>query len=362
VLLIAAVAASVAGALCFAVGALLEQRAALQVPERGVFAPRMLLDLARRPLWVASVGVTIIGVALQVTALHFGPLALVQPILVCDLLFAVVLGAALRRSAPDRTILAGVACCAAGIAVFLAVAQPTGGNESVSLPAVIPLAVGLAAALAGCLAWARTGPRVTRALALALACGVAYGVNAFLLKLVSFSLAQGFSEPLRQWPLYALVVVAPVGYLLNQEAFQRGTLLAPVLAVITSATSLVSIAIARLWLDESFASGVGDIVTEVLALAVMTAGIVMLAYRAPAVAEQRRIGREAGLPQQRQAEAVPGTPRQAEAVPGTPRQACAGATPRSPHRAGADAVPRRPRQAVRCGASGPADGRPETGR
>jgi hypothetical protein len=293
VFLVAAIAASLAASFSFAVSAVLEQRSARQVPDRGVFAPRLLVDLAARPLWLASIGATIIGLGLQIVALHAGPLALVQPILVCDLVFAVLLMAVLRRASPDRTIFIGATCCAAGVAVFLAVAQPTGGTEAVSLPAVIPLAAGLAGVLAGCLAWAKKGPRVARPLALALACGVCYGVSAFLLKLVSFSLGQGFGEPLRQWPLYAVLIVGPVGFLLNQEAFQSGALLSPVLAVITTADPLVSIGIAHFWLDESFASGPVDVAAEVVSLAVMTAGIVLLARRAPIVARQRAAAGEA---------------------------------------------------------------------
>jgi hypothetical protein len=34
---------------------------------------------------------------LQIVALRFGPLALVEPILVCDLIIAVLISAALRR-------------------------------------------------------------------------------------------------------------------------------------------------------------------------------------------------------------------------------------------------------------------------
>ena len=291
--LAAAIAAALAAALSYGLSAILEQRSVHQVAERGVFAPRLLVDLAHRPVWLASIGATLVGAALQAIALHFGPLALVQPILVCDLLFAVLLSAVARRAAPDRVIVAGAVCCTAGIAAFLAVAQPTGGTETVSLPAVIPLAAALAAVLAVCLVWAKTGPRTARPLALALGCGVCYGVNAFLLKLVTFSLAQGFSAPLEQWPLYALVVVGPVGFLLNQEAYQSGTLIAPALAVITTTTSLVSIGIGYLWLNESFASGPGDVVTEVAALAVMTVGIALLAHRAPVVARQRAATTEA---------------------------------------------------------------------
>lgn len=282
-----AIVCALAAAMSFAVAGVLEQRSTKQVPQRGALSPRLLADLAHRPLWLAAIGGTIAGSLLQITALHFGPLALVQPVLVCDLLFAVVLAAVtVRHRAPDRIMFAGCACCAGGLALFLAVARPGGGAETVSLAAVLPLAVALAAVMAGCLVVAHRGSRRIRPLALALACGVDYGVTAFLLKLVTHSLAGGFSQPLRQWPLYAVVIVGPVGFLLNQSAFQADILLSPVLAIITTADPLVSIGIARLWLNESIASSPADIAAEVAGLVIMAGGIVALAHRAPQAARR----------------------------------------------------------------------------
>src|SRR5690242_15890678 len=76
----------------------------------------------------------------------FGALALVQPLLVTGLLFAAGLAAALRRRRhpPDRIMLAGVLCAAAGIASFLAVGRPGGGKQAVGLEAVLPLVTSLA--------------------------------------------------------------------------------------------------------------------------------------------------------------------------------------------------------------------------
>lgn len=286
-LLVVAVAAALAAAVCYGVSAVLEQAGVHQVAERGVFAPRLLVDLARRPVWLASIAATVAGAALQGLALHFGPLALVQPILVCDLLVAVLAASAWRRRVPDGVMVTGVVGVCAGVGVFLAVAQPGGGRESVSAPAVVPLAAGLGAVLAGCLTWAKRGLRSSRPLALGLACGVCYGVNAFLLKLVTFSLGAGFTAPLEQWPLYALAVIGPVGFLLNQQAFQSGTLIAPALAVITTVTSLVSIGIGWLWLGETITATPASLAAEACALAVMTAGIALLAHRAPVVARQQ---------------------------------------------------------------------------
>jgi drug/metabolite transporter (DMT)-like permease len=179
--------------------------------------------------------------------------------------------------------LGGTACCAAGLAGFLLTARPGTGRDTVSLPAVIPLAAVLAAVLAACLGVAHFGPRRHRPIALALACGTVYGVTAFLFKLAPSSLSHGFSQPGRAWPLFALVLVAPLGYLLNQNVFQASAVLPPVLAVITVADPLVSIGIAHLWLDEPIAVGFGNVAAEALSLLLMGAGITALARRAPQV-------------------------------------------------------------------------------
>ncbi len=236
---------------------------------------------------MAAIGVNLAGNALQIVALHFGALALVQPILVCDLIFAAVFAAALAHRRPDWVMATGVICCAAGVACFLALARPGGGHNTVSFATFLPLALAFAAAVAGCLAAAHWGPRQIRPLWLALACGADFGVNAFLLKLVPDTLAAGFSDPLRQWPLYVAVIIGPAGFLLSQNAFQAGTLIAPVLAIITAVDPLVSIGVAYAWLGETITSTPQALAGEVISLAVMTGGIYVLAHRTPHVMSSR---------------------------------------------------------------------------
>jgi drug/metabolite transporter (DMT)-like permease len=287
-----ALAAALGAAILYGVTAVLQFSSAQQVPARGVLEVRLLADLARRPKWLLAMGANVAGVGLQLVALRLGPLALVQPVLVCGLIFAVLISAfTIRRRPPDRVMLAGVLCCAGGVATFLAIARPGGGTDTVSFLAVLPLAAALAAVLTGCLAVARRAGPNLRALALALGCGVCYGVTAFLFKLLSQSLAAGFSDPWRQWPLYAVLIVGPVGFLLNQGAFHAGILVSPVLAIITVTDPLVSISIANLWLNESIASSAGDVAIEIFSLAVMAGGIVALAQRAPQAAASHPAGR-----------------------------------------------------------------------
>jgi drug/metabolite transporter (DMT)-like permease len=271
----------VAAALVFGLAAVIEQRSTKLVRQRRALSPRLLVDLARQPLWLAGICADLAGFVLQVVALRFGPLALVEPILVCDLIFAAVISAYLRRRW-DPVMFTGVVACAAGVAGFLAIARPSGGESTMNLANVLPLAAALAAAVAGSLALARRSRRA-RPLALALACGINYGVAAFLVKLITSDF-RGVPSLLASWPIYALAVVAPLGFLLNQNAFQQGTLISPVLAVITATDPLVSIGIAHFWLHESLTGSPAGVAGAVVSLALMTAGIVALAHRAPVAA------------------------------------------------------------------------------
>ena len=279
-----AIVASIAAAVVFGIASVADQRSTKRVKRRRALSPRIFVDLARQPLWLASIGGTVIGFALQVLALRYGPLALVEPLLVCDLIFAVLINSYLRKRW-DPILLGGVVATAIGVAGFLVIARPTNGQATVSFSVVLPLGVGLAAAVAGCLAVAARNENL-RPLALALACGINYGVAAFLVKLVVSDVSGGLVGLLTDWPIYALAVVGPLGFLLNENAFQKGTLIAPVLSIITVCDPLISIALASLWLNEKLSNSPAAIAGEVISLVLMVMGIVVVAHRAPSVAAE----------------------------------------------------------------------------
>lgn len=277
-----AVSAGLGAALVFGISSVAEQRSTKRVKTRRALSPRILLDLMRQPLWVAAIGGTLFGFALQVTALRFGPLALVEPILVVALIFAVLINAYLRR-VWDSKIIAGVITCAAGIVGFLTIANPSPGTSHVGFFTILPLGAGLAAGVLGCLAVAKRHAQL-RPLALALACGICYGVAAFLVKLVISDLTGGLPRMLTDWPIYALAIVGPAGFILNEDAYQQGTLIAPVLAIITACDPVISIALGAVWLNEKLSSSPAGIAGEIISLIVMITGIVIIAHRAPHVA------------------------------------------------------------------------------
>jgi drug/metabolite transporter (DMT)-like permease len=274
---VAAVALGVTAAFVFGIASVADQRSTKRVQSRQALSLRIFVDLVRQPMWLASIVGTLCGFALQVLALHFGPLALVEPLLVCGLIFAVLINSYLFRRF-DRVLISGVVATAAGIAGFLAIAQPTDGRSSTGFGVVLPLGAGLTAAVAACIVVYRRSTAYG-ALALALACGVCYGVSAFLVKLVVSDVSGGLVGMLSDWPFYALAVVGPLGFLLNENAFQHGRLIAPVLAIITVCDPLISVALAYLWLQEQLNGTPIGVAGEIVSLAVMCTGVVIVAQR-----------------------------------------------------------------------------------
>src|SRR5579863_5491120 len=87
-----AIMLSLAASLCTATSSVCQRLGAQHLERddgsqvRG-FDAWLVFRLARQPTWLLGFGCMIAGFAFQVSALHFGPLALVQPILAVELLF-----------------------------------------------------------------------------------------------------------------------------------------------------------------------------------------------------------------------------------------------------------------------------------
>ncbi|SFT01969.1 DMT family transporter [Saccharopolyspora flava] len=282
-----AVPAAVVGAASFGLASAIQHRVTKQVPQVATFSPRMFWDLVRKPIWVLSIGTVIVGLSLQVVALAFGPLVLVQPLLVTSVLFGAAFAAWFAQRRMDLVLALGALCCAGGLAAFLVLARPSGqGSEFTGAP-VLPLAVVLGLLVVLSLLAERWLPGEFGVVGLAVATGVLYGVTAGLMRVVAGQFRTGgLVEPFGHWTLYVVCVVGPMGFLLSQQTFQRGRLMSPSLAVITTVDPLASAAIGVSWLGEEIAHSPAILAGEAVAAALMVGGIAVLARRS------EQLGRE----------------------------------------------------------------------
>jgi drug/metabolite transporter (DMT)-like permease len=277
------VTAALAGALVYGVTGVLQQRATHRTENSDQLG--FIRGLIRQPLWLLSTIGSIAGFALQGLALGTGPIVLVQPLLVTGVLFAALTGFLLAHRPVDWPLMGSLLLTAGGLAAFLLVARPAPGSDTLTVRDVLPLAIGLFVLLLGCLSLALRRHGLSRSLALALASGIVYGVTAAVAKVTIGTFQSGGpAAGLTHWSLWSLVVLGPLGFLLNQNAFREGEWVSPPLAVITVTDPLVGIGIGVLWLGESISGTPGAIVGEVLGLAAMALGVWLVAHRAPHLA------------------------------------------------------------------------------
>ena len=281
-----AVIAAVTAAFCFAVASLVQQSVARASGADEVMQPRLLLDLARRPRWLAGVGLDALSFFILALALAFGPLALVQPLAALDVLFALPLIARRQRRRLTAGDAVGAVAVAGGIIIFLAVATPSGGVTVPSLADWAPvfLAAGLLAGLA-----ALAGLRVrgqARVVWLAAAAGGIYGVLNALTKATVDLLPERGIGVLASWEPWALLVAGLVGALLGQSAFSSGALSLS-LPVIDTLAPITAVVIAVTVFGEQLASAPWQRGLQLAGGALAVAGIAVLSRSSIVAAETR---------------------------------------------------------------------------
>jgi uncharacterized membrane protein YhaH (DUF805 family) len=103
----------------------LQQHEARAAPGEFSLRSGLLGRRVRRPVWLVGLAADAVGFGLQAPALTAGSLVLVQPALSANLLCGLVAAAALAHNRLTAAQMRAAMAVVAGLAVFLAVAQPT---------------------------------------------------------------------------------------------------------------------------------------------------------------------------------------------------------------------------------------------
>ncbi|WP_147137978.1 DMT family transporter [Nocardia ninae] len=209
-------------ALLFAVSAALQQGAARQAAtEAGQGRFLVIVGIARRLVtdrrWLAGQGANVAGFVVHAVALRVGAIAVVQALLVVQLLFALPFAAARRRRALLGRDWAGTAFVCAGL--ILLVGQSAPGHAEVR-PELLPgVGVGVFLGIVVLVAVSRlTKSTQLRSALVAVAAGCCFSTTAVLVVIATTVL------PDPSWPLLGIPVSTVLGGLLTQEAYARGSL------------------------------------------------------------------------------------------------------------------------------------------
>lgn len=267
-----------ASAATFALSTSVQHRVAELAPTRGGGFAALVRHLLTHPAWLLAQGVAATGLALHAAALHFGPIALVQPIVISGIVLIVPIRAALSRRLPSMPELRAVAVTACALGLFLVAAHPGAGERAAlderplvfaGSAVVVALAVGAASRL--------TKRLTRRAFLLGITSGVLFGLLAGLLKLTLQVLADGgVLGMLSSWTVYAVVAAGVAGVLTNQLAYRTAHLSAsmPVLHIVDG---MVALAAGFYLFAEAPRTDPGWLVVQAVALGGVALGLRMVA-------------------------------------------------------------------------------------
>jgi drug/metabolite transporter (DMT)-like permease len=237
--------------------------------------------LIRQPLWLLGWAAAAGGFAFQAVALHNGQLSIVQPLLVTELVFALLLRRFWIHQHIAKMAWTGALITCAALTVFLTAAQPHGGHlrpDAADWASALAIFGGAVAVLT---VMARWGSPVRRAALYATATSITWALMAAFIKATTDVLvASGPVGTLEHWPVYALVASGVLGSVLQQAALQVGPLSVsqPLIVVVDPA---VAIALSVLIFDERFTQSVAQKTIAGVAFCVMAVGVTVLSQTAP---------------------------------------------------------------------------------
>ena len=242
--------------------------------------------LASNPLWLFGWVALAGSFIFQALALHNGQMSVVQPLLVTELVFALVLRRLwIRQQIRDITWWAAAVTCAS-LALFVAVAEPTGGHAQPTSSAWVGATIATGGAAAILTLVGMRGSPVRRAAALGAATAILWALVATFIKAMTDTLTQfGPVGMFTHWPVYALIVVSILAELLDQTALHVGPLSIsqPCIVLVDPMVSIVL----SVWIfDEVFTENALRLSVGILAFAVMCVAATVLARTTPATMER----------------------------------------------------------------------------
>ena len=239
--------------------------------------------LAASTWWLVGTGALLVGYVVQAIALDHGRLAIIQPLLVTTVVFALPLGYFLTAQSVGRREIVGAALVVLGLALYAIFGDPAGGNENAPNDEWA-IALAVIAVLCGVLyAAARGADGARQAAFYGVISGILFGVSACLVKPTLEALHDGgVSETLSHWELYAMAFTGILAFVIQQISLSAG-FLATSVATVSVSNPIVSIAIGTLLFDERLSRPAWHVTVAICGLVVGMLGAVLIS-----VARERR--------------------------------------------------------------------------
>jgi drug/metabolite transporter (DMT)-like permease len=274
-------------AFLFALAATLQQKGALGMGD-SLGSAKSYLQLAKQTFWLLGTLALLCGYVVQAVALDHGRLAVIQPLLVTTIVFALPLGYLLTSQQVNRTEVGAAALVVLGLAVFTVVGQADTGRDDAPGWEWAVAIVGLGLLSAVFVVLGGRGDLARKAALYGACAGVLYGLSASLWKPTAEILdADGAGAVLTSWELYAFAAAGVIAFVVQQVSLATGRLAASV-ASVSVCNPLVSIVIGTLLLQERLAEPGWHKVVAYSGLALALLGAVSITRATEGVKETER--------------------------------------------------------------------------
>jgi drug/metabolite transporter (DMT)-like permease len=270
----------------FALAAALQQKGALNLPTISLADPKSLARLAGQTMWLIGTAALLTGYVFQAAALDRGRLAIIQPLLVTTVIFALPLGYFLTRQHVGKREVIGAFVIVLGLGLYAYFGDPAGGNENASNKQwAVALAIfGAISVLLLVLGDRRGDDLSIKAAVYGTVAGILFGLSAAVTKPTLDGLHESVGTMLSQWYCYVLAIAGILGFVLQQVSLGTGRL-APSVATVSVANPLVGILIGVLLFDERFEHPTWHIVVALIGLGLALVGAVAISLAHEAAAE-----------------------------------------------------------------------------
>jgi hypothetical protein len=257
---------------------------------------RFVRYLVTNPLWLFGWVALAGAFVFQALALHNGLISVVQPLLVTELVFALVLRRLwIHQRIRTITWWAAALTCVS-LALFISMSEPSGGDVTPTGEAWVSAVVTTAAVVGVLTLVGLRGSPVRRAAVLGAATSIMWALVAVLIKAMTDSLVRyGIGGMFTHWPVYALAVAGLAAELLNQVTLHVGPLSVsqPVIVVVDP---IVSIALSVWIYAETFSEDAPRLGISAAAFATMCVSVIVLAHTAPATMDPSPARVEPAIP------------------------------------------------------------------
>ena len=242
---------------------------------------RLVGHLLTHPLWLLGEAAWLVAFGLQALALHLGRLSVVQPVLVTELVFTLLIRRFVSRWPVRAGAWGSAALLCGSLGVFLVAAEPSGGHPDPTAAAWLWALLVTGAVAVGTAVLGMSGTPARRAACFATSGAVLGALEAALVKSVTGQLSSGgLGAVLTSWEVYALAASGVGSAVVVQAALRAGplTVSQPLLVVLNP---MVSTGLSVWLFGEHFSDNPVTIALAGIAFAGVAIGVALLTATGP---------------------------------------------------------------------------------